>query len=119
MDRKLFLKSLSIIPVAAVFMKLNELYKVTETFSPTQRMPVLFLGHGSPMNAIEENEFVKGFRALGKHCQSQKQYFVYQHIGKRMEHLLLQWQNQKPFMILADFPKLCLMYNILHLEVPH
>lgn len=25
-------------------------------------MPVLFLGHGSPMNAIEENEFVTGFR---------------------------------------------------------
>lgn len=25
-------------------------------------MPVLFLGHGSPMNAIEENEFVEGFR---------------------------------------------------------
>lgn len=25
-------------------------------------MPVLFLGHGSPMNAIEENEFVSGFR---------------------------------------------------------
>ena len=29
-------------------------------------MPVLFLGHGSPMNAIEENEFVKGFREIGK-----------------------------------------------------
>jgi 4,5-DOPA dioxygenase extradiol len=28
----------------------------------TTRMPVLFLGHGSPMNAIEENEFVTGFR---------------------------------------------------------
>ena len=28
----------------------------------TERMPVLFLGHGSPMNAIEENEFVAGFR---------------------------------------------------------
>lgn len=27
-----------------------------------ERMPVLFLGHGSPMNAIEENEFVQGFR---------------------------------------------------------
>ncbi len=25
-------------------------------------MPVLFVGHGSPMNAIEENEFVEGFR---------------------------------------------------------
>jgi 4,5-DOPA dioxygenase extradiol len=29
-------------------------------------MPVLFLGHGSPMNAIEENEFVEGFRNIGK-----------------------------------------------------
>ncbi|MEZ5002146.1 MAG: 4,5-DOPA dioxygenase extradiol [Chitinophagales bacterium] len=29
-------------------------------------MPVLFLGHGSPMNAIEENEFVAGFRKVGK-----------------------------------------------------
>lgn len=29
-------------------------------------MPVLFLGHGSPMNAIEENEFVSGWREVGK-----------------------------------------------------
>ncbi len=26
------------------------------------KMPVLFIGHGSPMNAIEENEFVEGWR---------------------------------------------------------
>jgi 4,5-DOPA dioxygenase extradiol len=32
----------------------------------TKKMPVLFLGHGSPMNAIEENEFVEGFRAISK-----------------------------------------------------
>jgi len=29
-------------------------------------MPVLFLGHGSPMNAIEDNQFVTGFRNLAK-----------------------------------------------------
>ena len=29
-------------------------------------MPVLFVGHGSPMNAIEENEFVTEWRRLGK-----------------------------------------------------
>lgn len=28
------------------------------------KMPVLFLGHGNPMNAIEENEFVDGFRNI-------------------------------------------------------
>jgi 4,5-DOPA dioxygenase extradiol len=27
-------------------------------------MPVLFVGHGNPMNAIDENEFVAGFRAI-------------------------------------------------------
>ncbi|MCE5205860.1 MAG: 4,5-DOPA dioxygenase extradiol [Porphyromonadaceae bacterium] len=31
----------------------------------TGKMPVLFLGHGSPMNAIEENMFVASFRELG------------------------------------------------------
>jgi 4,5-DOPA dioxygenase extradiol len=31
----------------------------------TQRMPVLFIGHGSPMNAIEDNTWSQAFRALG------------------------------------------------------
>jgi 4,5-DOPA dioxygenase extradiol len=30
------------------------------------RMPVLFVGHGSPMNAIEDNEFAAGWREMGK-----------------------------------------------------
>lgn len=31
----------------------------------TTRMPVLFVGHGSPMNAIEDNEFRREWQALG------------------------------------------------------
>lgn len=45
---------------------LNELKDFSSLFSDTERMPLLFLGHGSPMNAIEENEFVKGFRDIAK-----------------------------------------------------
>lgn len=30
----------------------------------TQTMPVIFAGHGSPMNAIEDNEYSRGWRAL-------------------------------------------------------
>lgn len=45
---------------------LNDLHKISNTFSNTEKMPVLFLGHGSPMNAIEENQFVAGFRNLAK-----------------------------------------------------
>lgn len=41
---------------------MNKLSKIAESFDKTAKMPVLFLGHGSPMIAIEENQFVNGFR---------------------------------------------------------
>ena len=40
-------------------MNLNEINKLAESSDNTAKMPVLFIGHGSPMNAIEENEFVQ------------------------------------------------------------
>jgi 4,5-DOPA dioxygenase extradiol len=39
---------------------------VSEKNKSSEKMPVLFLGHGSPMNAIEENEFVTGWRNISK-----------------------------------------------------
>jgi 4,5-DOPA dioxygenase extradiol len=45
---------------------LNDLHKISGSFSNTEKMPVLFLGHGNPMNAIEENQFVTGFRNMAK-----------------------------------------------------
>src|SRR5690349_11095399 len=66
MNRRSFLQSLAILPLAGAAMNLKELNKLTEPFGATEKMPVLFLGHGSPMNAIEENEFVTGFRNVGK-----------------------------------------------------
>ena len=33
---------------------------------PAKHMPVLFIGHGSPMNAIEENEFSRTWQELGR-----------------------------------------------------
>lgn len=50
-------------------MKLNELNKTVAAMGLTEKMPVLFLGHGSPMNAIEENEFVSSFKQLGKELE--------------------------------------------------
>jgi 4,5-DOPA dioxygenase extradiol len=47
-------------------MKYNEINQLMSFGENTPRMPVLFVGHGSPMNAIEENEFVEGWRKLGK-----------------------------------------------------
>jgi 4,5-DOPA dioxygenase extradiol len=66
MNRQQFLKSLALLPLAGAAMKLNELSKFTGPLESTASMPVLFMGHGSPMNAIEENEFVRGFRTMGE-----------------------------------------------------
>lgn len=66
MDRKQFIKTITILPFAGYFMKLNALNPLVDRFGQTEKMPVLFLGHGSPMNAIEENDFVIGFREIGK-----------------------------------------------------
>jgi 4,5-DOPA dioxygenase extradiol len=35
------------------------------TNTDSQRMPALFVGHGSPLNAISDNRFSQGFAALG------------------------------------------------------
>lgn len=45
---------------------MNALNKMSDQLSSTAQMPVLFIGHGSPMNAIEENEFTKEWENLGK-----------------------------------------------------
>lgn len=37
-----------------------------ENIKNQMKMPVLFLGHGSPMNAIEDNDFSQSLREMGK-----------------------------------------------------
>jgi 4,5-DOPA dioxygenase extradiol len=67
MNRKSFIQTIAGTGMATgTKMRLKELEKLTNPMNSTDQMPVLFLGHGSPMNAIEENEFVKSFRELGK-----------------------------------------------------
>ena len=41
-----------------------------------QKMPVLFVGHGSPMNAIEENEFSRTWMRSGREFASPKGHSV-------------------------------------------
>ncbi len=65
MKRKDFLK-IAGISALSIPMISNKLKDLRPTYRKTKRMPVLFLGHGSPMNGIEENEFVQGFKKQGK-----------------------------------------------------
>ncbi len=66
MNRANFLKLLSTVPFWGYSMKINQLKNIVEGLPNSEKMPVLFLGHGSPMNAIEENEFVTGFKTVAQ-----------------------------------------------------
>lgn len=72
MDRKEFLKLLALLPLSGTAMKLNELNKLTENLGATDKMPVLFIGHGNPMNAINDNEFVTGWKTAAKNLPKPK-----------------------------------------------
>jgi 4,5-DOPA dioxygenase extradiol len=65
-NRKEFLNLLAFAPFVPAMKNLNDLENLSNGLPLSPKMPVLFLGHGSPMNAIEENEFVTGFRNIAK-----------------------------------------------------
>lgn len=66
MNRKEFLGIAGLASLAMAMKPLSELEKLSNVLGATQKMPVLFLGHGDPMNAIRENEYVTGFKNIAK-----------------------------------------------------
>lgn len=51
---------------------MNDIDRIETKLSNTPKMPALFLGHGSPMNALEENNFVRGFRQVAATIKTPK-----------------------------------------------
>jgi len=46
-------------------MNLKSLHAWTKDLGHSQLMPTIFFGHGSPMNAIQDNDFTKAFKNVG------------------------------------------------------
>jgi 4,5-DOPA dioxygenase extradiol len=65
MNRKDFIKAALLTTLTGATMKLNALNKLVKPFDETEKMPVLFVGHGSPMNAIEDNVFSREMNRMG------------------------------------------------------
>ena len=64
MKRRNFLKASAGVTAMAT---LSSLKNIGDSLPETgQKMPVLFVGHGSPMNAIEDNEFSQKWRQIAK-----------------------------------------------------
>ncbi len=44
---------------------MDRLSDLQHTLKPSPRMPVLFVGHGNPMNAIYDNDITKNWSRVG------------------------------------------------------
>ncbi|MEN9942267.1 MAG: hypothetical protein RLZZ91_268 [Bacteroidota bacterium] len=68
MNRTKFLKTMGILSVGAV-LPLGAL-DVLNNGKSTPKFPVFFFGHGSPMNAIEQNKYIEGWRKSIQHLET-------------------------------------------------
>lgn len=92
----------SFIPIT---MKLDQLHKMTSKLSNTSKMPVLFLGHGSPMNAIEDNDFVRTFKKLGTELQRPNAILCISAHWETKGTFVTAMQNPKTIHDFGGFPK--------------
>jgi len=72
MDRKTFLKYLSLLPFSSYAMNLNEFVNHVPQGNAGDRMPLLFIGHGNPMNAITDNIYRKEWEQMAKKIATPK-----------------------------------------------
>ncbi len=68
MNRRTILKAGGLLALAQLsgMSTLSALEKLGSYLAPTERMPVMFIGHGNPMNAIEDTSYHRSWQAMGK-----------------------------------------------------
>lgn len=76
-------------------MNLQELHKNISNQEDTPLMPMLFVGHGSPMNAIEDNEFSKVWTSLGKDLPTPRAIVC----------ISAHWETKGTFVTIENYPK--------------
>jgi 4,5-DOPA dioxygenase extradiol len=72
--------------------------------SDSKLMPVLFIGHGSPMNAIEDNFFTKNWEQLGKQISRPKAVLVISAHWLTNGTLVTAMENPKTIHDFGGFP---------------
>lgn len=63
---------MGLLSTAGIVSQVDVLNKFGQEQSNSDRMPVFFFGHGSPMNAIEENNFTKTWNVIGEKIERPK-----------------------------------------------
>ena len=77
-----------------------------------QKMPALFVGHGNPMNAIDDNKFTQTWQLIGESIPFPKLFSASPLTGKLLVLTSRPCKHHEPFTILEDFHGHYSMWNI-------
>lgn len=92
MNRFEFIKNISL---GVAFMNLHNLDSLAKGFKTTVKLPALFIGHGSPMNALADNQFTKTLNQLGKNLPKVNAILV----------ISAHWETKGTFVTTSKLPE--------------
>lgn len=95
MNRNDFLKTIFLAGLSTVTMKLKALDKLLPQDVETDTMPLLFVGHGNPMNAIEDNDFSRGMKKAAAEIPQPKTVLV----------ISAHWETRGTFVTAMEKPR--------------
>lgn len=95
MKRSTFIKLIASTPLLFGAMRLKELEKIGENFEKTPKMPLLFIGHGHPMNALFDNNFTRTLSKIGEGLEKPNAIMV----------VSAHWETEGTFVSVNQFPK--------------
>jgi 4,5-DOPA dioxygenase extradiol len=95
MQRRDFVKLLASAPLIYTGMQLQDLKNMSSNFANSARMPVLFIGHGHPMNALYDNSFTRKLVQIGQEIEKPNAIML----------ISAHWETQGTFVSLNPQPK--------------
>ena len=95
MERIQFLKTFASIPLIAAGMKLKAFESISDGFSNSKKTPLIFIGHGHPMNALQDNNFTQALNKLGKSLEKPNTIMI----------VSAHWQTKGTFVSVNPMPK--------------
>jgi 4,5-DOPA dioxygenase extradiol len=76
MDRKNFIKLISLAMAGPLVVKAEDALRELNKAELTEKMPVIFIGHGNPMHALADNNFTKALAKIEKTIAKPKAILV-------------------------------------------
>jgi 4,5-DOPA dioxygenase extradiol len=95
MNRRCFIKKAGLTALSLPLMNLTTLDNLTKDYNTTPKMPVMFLAHGHPINAILDNDFTRTLSGISSNIEKPNAIMV----------VSAHWETKGTYVSVNPYPK--------------